>query len=97
MPTPRILIHSAWFDYALNRLGGIETMDDLLGRELYRLALYADLVPMAEGCGELRIYRTDPFLREDGHLIRIWIYFTLPKDGTVSLQHIEAVEETMDV
>ncbi len=50
---------------------------------------------MAAGCAELRIYRTDPFLREDGHLIRIWIYFTLQRDGAVSLQHIEAIEEDM--
>lgn len=96
MRTPRTLIHSAWFDFALNRLGGAEKLDDLLGRELYRLALYADLVPVAAGCGDLRIYRTDPFLREDGHLIRIWIYFTLQKDDTVALQHIEAMEEEME-
>ncbi|MBI2812755.1 MAG: hypothetical protein HYX71_00530 [Opitutae bacterium] len=96
MPTPRTLVHSAWFDYAVNRLGGAEAMDELLGRELYRLALYADLVPVAAGCDELRIYRTDPFLREDGHLIRVWIYFTLQKDGAVALQHIEAIEEDME-
>lgn len=71
-------------------------MDELLGRELYRLALYADLVPVAAGCDELRIYRTEPFLREDGHLIRVWIYFVLQKDGAVALQHIEAIEEDME-
>ena len=90
------MVHSAWFDYALNRLGGTEAMDDLLGRELYRLALYADLVPVAEGCDDLRIYRTDPFLREDGQLIRVWLYFALHKDGAVALQHIEAIEGEME-
>jgi len=27
--------YAAWFDYALARLGGIQQMDELLGRELY--------------------------------------------------------------
>jgi hypothetical protein len=96
VPAPRTLVHSEWFDYALARLGGTEEMDELLGRELYRLSLYADLVPVAKGCEKLRIYRTSPFLRHDGQLIRVWIYFTLEsKRGAVNLQHIEAVEEDM--
>ncbi len=96
VPTPRALVHSAWFDYALVRLGGTEAMDELLGRELYRLSLYADLVPTAPGCDALRIYQSAPFLREDGQLVRIWIYFTLQADDSVNLQHAEAIEEKMD-
>lgn len=71
-------------------------MDQLLGRELYRVSLYADLVPVARGCETLRIYHTEPFLREDGHLIRLWIYFTLQPDDSVNLQHIEVTEENME-
>ena len=67
----------------------------MLGRELYRIALYADLVPTASPATVLRIFRSDPFLREDGHLVRLWIYFVLRPDEAVELQHIEAIEENM--
>jgi hypothetical protein len=95
MPTPRTLIHSAWFDFACARLGGAAAVDEMLGRELFRLALYADLVPVVRGHEPLRIYRTAPFLRDNGQLIRLWIYFTLRPDSAVDLQHIEAIEENM--
>jgi hypothetical protein len=93
--TPRVLIHSAWFDYALTKLGGAEEMDERLGQELYRLSLYADLVAIAPGQDALRIYRTNIFSREDGQLIRLWIYFIIRSDEAVELQHIEVVEEDM--
>ena len=67
----------------------------MLGRELYRLSLYADLVPDITGHAPLRIYRTVPFLRDDGQLVRLWIYFTLRSDDAVELQHIEAIDEPM--
>ena len=70
-------------------------MDERLCRELYRLSLYADLVAIVPGQDALRIYRTDVLSREDGHLIRLWIYFYLRADDAVELQHIEAVEEDM--
>ena len=95
MPAPRSLVHSAWFDFACARLGGAEAVDAMLGRELYRLALYADLVPVVTGHAPLRIYRTDPFLREDGQLVRLWIYFARRPDHAVELQHIEAIGENM--
>ena len=95
MATPRVLIHSAWFDYALTKLGGAHEMDERLGRELYRLSLYADLVGIVPGQDALRIYRTDDFLREDGQLIRLWIYFVLRSDDAVEMQNIEAVDEDM--
>ena len=93
MVRPRALIHSAWFDFACARLGGTESVDQMLGRELYRLSLYADLVPVVSTHVPLRIYRTAPFVREDGQLIRLWIYFVLAANEAVELQHIEAVEE----
>ena len=95
MPRARTLVHSAWFDFALTRLGGAEEVDDVLGRELYRLSLFADLVPTIAEHSSLRIYRTAPFLRGDGHLIRLWIYFVLRSDDAVELQHIETIEENM--
>lgn len=67
----------------------------MLGRELYRLALYADLVPVVAGHAPLRIYRTVPFLRDDGQLIRLWIYFALRPDDAVEMLHVEATEEDM--
>jgi hypothetical protein len=70
-------------------------MDERLGRELYRLSLHADLVGIVAGQDPLRIYRTDEFLREDGQLIRLWIYFVLRSDDAVELQNIEAVNEDM--
>jgi len=95
MPAPRTLVHSAWFDFACARLGGAVTVDEMLGRELFRLSLYADLVPVVPKHAPLRIYRTEPFLRDDGQLIRLWIYFTLRPDDAVELLHIEAIEENM--
>jgi hypothetical protein len=67
----------------------------MLGRELYRLALYADLVPVVAGHAPLRIYRTAAFVRDDGQLVRLWIYFALRADDAVELQHVEAIEENM--
>lgn len=90
----RTLAHSAWFDLALDRLGGTERMDEIIGRELLRIATYADLVPEAPEHEPLRIYRSLPLLNDDAVLIRLWIYFVLHSDDTVELQHIEAVEET---
>ena len=95
MPAPRTLIHSAWFDFACARLGGAAAVDEMLGRELFRLSLYADLVPMVRSHEPLRIYRTAPFLRDDGQLIRLWIYFALRPDNAVELQNIEAIAENM--
>ena len=43
----------------------------------------------------LRIYRSAPFLRDDGQLIRRWVYFTLRPDEVVELLHIEAADEDM--
>ncbi len=70
-------------------------MDEVLGRELYRLSLYADLIPPVPDGEPLRIYRTTPFVREDGHLVRLWISFTLPDEKSMELQHIESIEEDM--
>lgn len=95
MPVPRTLVHSAWFDFACARLGGAEVVDEQLGREPYRLSLYADLVAVVPGHEPLRIYRTDPFVRDDGQLVRLFIYFALRADGAVELQHVEALEEDM--
>jgi hypothetical protein len=92
----RTLIHTAWFDFALQRLGGAERMDEVLGRELYRLSLFAEKVPVIPHHEPLRIYRTSPFVRDDGHLVRLWIYFNLPDESSVELQHIEALEEDME-
>ena len=89
------MVHSAWFDFACARLGGAAAVDEMLGRELYRLSLYADLVPVVREHAPLRIYRTAPFLHDDGQLVRLWIYFTLRPDGAVELQHVESIEENM--
>ena len=67
----------------------------MLGRELYRLSIYADLVPEVRGHAPLRIYRTASFPRDDGQLVRLWIYFALRPDNAVELQHIEAIDESM--
>ncbi|HEY1111846.1 MAG TPA: hypothetical protein VGE76_24535 [Opitutaceae bacterium] len=95
MPTPRQLVHTEWFDFALQRLAELPRADEILSEELYRLALYADLVPLAPDCQELRVYQTKEFLRADGHLLRILIYFALHDNNTVELQHIEVVAEHM--
>jgi len=92
---PRTLVHTAWFDFALARLASTERIDELLGNELYRLSLYAEAVQIVPGHAPLRIYQTSPFLQTDGHLIRLWIYFMLPNEQCIELQHIEAVEENM--
>ena len=63
MPKPRQLVHTEWFDYAIQKLGDLPRVDSLLAEELYRLATYADLVPLAPGCEELRLYQTKEFLR----------------------------------
>jgi hypothetical protein len=95
VPQPRQLVHTEWFDYALQKLGHLPRVDSLLAEELYRLATYADLVPLAPGCEELRLYQTKEFLRRDGQVVRILIYFALRSDDTVELQHIEVIEEEM--
>ena len=93
MPRPRILIHSEWFDYSLQRLGNLRDVEDILAKELYRIACYADLVAVAPGSKNLRIYQTDRLLRDDGQIVRVLIYFVLRQDNAVDLQHVEAVEE----
>lgn len=95
MPKPRQLVHTEWFDYAIQKLGALPRVDSLLAEELYRLAKYADLVPLAPGCEELRLYQTKEFLHPDGQVVRILIYFALRSDNTVELQHIELIEEDM--
>jgi hypothetical protein len=91
----RTLVHTLWFDFALQRLGGARRMDEMLRRELYRLALFADLVPEIPRHEPLRIYRTLPFVHDDGQLTRLWIYFRLTENDAVELLHIEAVDEEM--
>jgi hypothetical protein len=95
VPQPRQLVHTEWFDNALQKLGDLPRVDSLLAEEFYRLALYADLVPLTPGCRALRVYQTQEFLRRDGHLVRILIYFVLRTDGAVELQHIEVIAEDM--
>lgn len=77
MPEPRQLVHTEWFDYALQQLGDLPRVESILSEELYRLAMYADLVLLAPGCRELRLYQTKEFLRRDGHLVRALVYFVL--------------------
>jgi len=95
VPKPRQLVHTEWFDHAFQRLGSLPQVEELLAEELYRLASYADLVPLAPGCAELRLYQTKAFLRADGQLVRILIYFALRGRETVELQHLEIIEEEM--
>ncbi len=61
-------------------------MDELPGRELYRLSLYADLVPEAPGCGALRIYRTEfPQTNLESELIKIHrISLEIPSEFSIS-------------
>lgn len=93
MPTPRPLVHSEWFDHALQRLGDLRDVEAVLAKEFYRLACYADLVPLTPGSTTLRIYQTPRLLRDDGGIVRILIYFVLRQNGAVELQHAEAIEE----
>lgn len=93
MPRPRILIHGEWFDYALQRLGNLRDVEDVLAKELYRLACYADLVAAVPASKNLRIYQTERLLRDDGQVVRVLIYFVLREDDAVHLQHVEAVED----
>ena len=95
MPTPRQLVHTEWFDYALQQVGSLRRADALLAAELYRLACYADLVRLAPGCRELRLYQTREFLGSNGQIVRILIYFVLRSDDSVKLQHIEVVADDM--
>ena len=95
MPSPRQLVHTEWFDYALQQLGRLSSVDSLLADELYRLATYADLVPLAPGCRELRLYQTKEFVRSDDQVIRLLFYFVLRRDDTVELQHVEVITEDM--
>jgi hypothetical protein len=95
VPEPRQLVHTEWFDHVLQGLGDSPQTDLLLAEELYRLATYADLVPLAPGCRELRLYQTKELLRRDGQLVRALIYFVIRRDQSVELQHIEVVEEDM--
>lgn len=92
MPRPRTLIHGEWFDYALQRLGNLRNVEEVLAKELYRIACYADLVAALPGSKSLRIYQTEPLLRDDGQIVRVLIYFVLREDDAVELQHIEAVQ-----
>lgn len=62
-----------------------------LGENFTPCALYR-LVPVASGQEARRIYRAEPFLREDGQFGRRWIYFTRPNDDVVNLRRVEAIE-----
>lgn len=93
MPRPRSLIHSEWFDYALQRLGNLRDVETVLSKEFYRLACYADLVPLTPGSEELRVYQSAPLVRDDGQIVRVLIYFALREDDSVELQHVEQIEE----
>ena len=62
MAEPRQLVHTEWFDHAVQKLGNLPRVDNLLSDELYRLATYDDLVPFARGCRQLRVYQTKEFL-----------------------------------
>jgi hypothetical protein len=42
----------------MQKLGDLPRVDSLRAEELYRVATYADLVPLAPGCRELRLYQT---------------------------------------
>ena len=95
MPPPRQLVHTEWFDHALQQLGGLPRIDSLLAEAFYRLATYANLVPLAPGCKELRLYQTKEFLHGDGQFVRLLIYFVLRRDDVVELQHIEVIAEDM--
>lgn len=95
MPPPRQLGHTEWFDHALQQLGGLPRIDSLLAEEFYRLATYADLVPLAPGCAALRLYQTKEFLHRDGQIVRLLIYFVLRRGDAVELQHIEVIAEDM--
>ena len=94
MPRPRILIHSEWFDYSLQRLGNLRDVENVLAKELYRLACYANLVTLVPATRALRFYQTARLLREEGAVVRVLIYFVLRADDAVKLQHIEAVKES---
>ena len=93
MPRPRQLIHSEWFDHSLQQLGDLRDVETVLAKEFYRLACYADLIPLAPRSTTLRIYQTAPLLRENGDVVRVLIYFVLRENNTVELQHLEAVKE----
>lgn len=94
MPRPRLLIHGEWFDYALQRLGNLRDVEEVLAKELYRIACYADLVATVPGLKTVRIYQTERLLRDDGQIVRVLIYFVLREDDAVELQHVEAVEDS---
>lgn len=97
MPEPRQLVHSDWFDHALAQLGDLPDSERVLSEEFYRLACYADLIPLVRGCRQLRVYQTPELLRNDGQLVRILIHFALRDRGRiVELQHLEIVETRMD-
>lgn len=66
-----------------------------MAEELYRVATFADLIPLAPGCQKLRLYQTKEFLRRDGTLVRALVYFVIRSDDSIELQHIEFVEEDM--
>jgi hypothetical protein len=96
MSAPRQLQHSEWFDHALALLGNLPDIEHVLSEEFYRLACYADLVPLVAGARQLRVYQTGELLRRDGQLVRILIYFALRNRGrVVELQHIEVIEADM--
>lgn len=93
MPVPRQLVHSEWFDAALQRLGNLQDVETVLAKEFYRIACFADLVQFVPGSQKLRIYQTPPLLSDDGTPMRILIYFVLRPDDTVELQHVDAIDE----
>jgi len=80
--SPRTLLHSEWFDYALQILGDIQQVEMVLARDFYRIACYADLIPLVDDGSQVRVFRTEPMLREDGQIVRVFIYFVLRADIT---------------
>jgi hypothetical protein len=92
---PRFLVHTEWFDHALRKFANLPNADELLAKEFYRIACYADLIPCASGNNPLRIYQTAEFLRHDGQVLQFLIYFALRPDNTVELQHIESIDADM--
>ncbi|MGI9087255.1 MAG: hypothetical protein ACR2HH_05875 [Chthoniobacterales bacterium] len=74
-------------------VGKSADVENVLAKEFYRLACYADLVALAPGSSKLRIYQTSRLLRDDGHLVRVLIYFVLRDNDAVELQHADVVKD----
>jgi len=77
----------------LQNVARLAEIDEKLGKDLYRIACYADLVPAVAEGNPIRVYQTGEFLQDNGEIIQLLIYFVLHPDDTVELQHIEAVNK----